>query len=125
VRPELNWDAVFSGPQIPALPLPPPVVSGAEIAAAGRVVAGLPDFAAQVDRKNMLFAAGVSHLAGGVDLTGPDRTVSLRVLNQLNAVSTAADGHTPLGDFLRYVISLPEAQPDKKMLEDLIAKYGL
>lgn len=123
-RPELDWDAVFGGPPSTVLK-PPPGITGAELAAVAQVVAALPDFAAQVDRRNMLFTAGVSHLAGGVDLTGPERTVSLRVLNQLNSVSSSADGHTPLGDFLRYVVSLPEALPNKKMIEDIIAKYRL
>jgi hypothetical protein len=126
VRPKLTseWATVFGDQSAPALS-PPAGVPGPELNPVVSVVAEHPDFAAAVDRKNMLFAAGVLSYAAGIDLTGSGRAVSLRVLSQLNSVSGVADGHTPLGDFLRYFISLPEALPHKQMIEDLIAKYSL
>jgi hypothetical protein len=123
VRKELPWGEIFGNAAGPA-----PVavaVDGAELAAAAQVVAGLPDFAAPVDRRAMLIAAGLSAFAAGIDLIGPERSVSLRVMTTLSEVSTAADGQTPLGKFLRYVLTIPEAFHHKELLEGLIAKYQL
>lgn len=123
VRSELPWGQIFGDTAAPA-----PVtvaVDGAELAGVAQIVAGLPDFAAPVDRRAMLIAAGLSAFAAGIDLIGSERSVSLRVLTSLSAVSTAADGQTPLGALLRYVLTIPEAFPHKEVLEGLIAKYRL
>lgn len=122
IRPELPWAEIFGEAPSPASQV---VISGKELADAARVVAGLPDFAAAVDRRAMLIAAGLSPFAAGIDLTGAERSVSLRVLTALGDVSAAADDHTPLGDFLRYVLTIPEAFPHKDLLEGLVTKYRL
>jgi hypothetical protein len=123
-RPDLDWEMVFGGALTPTPPLVTGV-SGMELAAAAQVVARLPDFADPVDRRGMLRAAGVLPFAAGIDLNGAERTVSLRVLSQLSDVSTTADSRTPLGDFLRYVLTIPEALPNRTQIEELISKHRL
>jgi hypothetical protein len=121
-RPDVLWKDIF-GNNFDTTPQG--VFNGADLAALAQVVAGLPDFATPVDRQAMLITAGLSAFAAGIDLLGPERSVSLRVVTALSEVSTTADGQTPLGKFLRYVMTLPESFPHEELLEGLIAKYRL
>jgi hypothetical protein len=126
-RGDIDWVGILTKHGIleGTTPLPSTVVPGPELNPVVDAIVSHPDFAAPEDRKNMLYAAGVLQYAAGINFYGSDRAVALRVLTQLNNVSTAANGHTPLGDFLRYFNTLPEAFPHKELLEGLIAKYRL
>jgi hypothetical protein len=126
VRDDIDWDSILGETTPQPVEVNPNRVAGPELAAVATIIATLPDFMSQVDRKTMLIIADVDRYMGGVDLAGPERPVSLRVLTHLNGLSEPGQPDTPLGQFLRYIVSLPDVRPDQQaLIQYLIATYHL
>lgn len=126
VRPDIDWATALGQVAQEVDETLTNRVPGEELAEVARIMAGLPDFAAQIDRKTMMEVAGVDQFTAAIDLSGAERPVSLRVLTHLNARAVPGQTPTPLGKLLRYIQSLPDVtSDDNNRIQALIDEYRL